>query len=279
MTFLPGGGGTLTGSGGVLQISATVKGSTSGSGTPLSYSIANIVMMSDANYTPVTSELSCSILCITSTTLTTTREIILPNVTGASYSVYNGTTGGQSLTFIGTSGTGISVPNGLKTTIYFDGTNYVTGSIIVGGDLSATNNISQKVIALQGNSLQSGTLNSSQDGYVLTWDNADGYWVARPVNNESENHTITSTYTINSTQNDYNIFCNQSTGFNLTLPVPVKGATFQIWDISGTAETNNITLVRHGSENINGIAASRVLSTNWGHWTVVCYDGTNWITG
>jgi hypothetical protein len=37
------------------------------------------------------------------------------------------------------------------------------------------------VIAIQGNSVSSETLGASEDGYVLTWDNTDGYLVARPV--------------------------------------------------------------------------------------------------
>jgi hypothetical protein len=37
------------------------------------------------------------------------------------------------------------------------------------------------VIAIQGNPISSETLGASEDGYVLTWDNTDGYLVARPV--------------------------------------------------------------------------------------------------
>lgn len=88
--------------------------------------------------------------------------------------------------------------------------------------------------------------------------------------------TKTSAYTL--TYADRHIFANPSSGFNLTLPAPVNGLTFEIWDISGTAETNNLTLVRNGSEKISGVAASRVLSTNWGHWTVTT-DGTDWFVG
>lgn len=88
--------------------------------------------------------------------------------------------------------------------------------------------------------------------------------------------TKTTDYTL--TYNDHHIFSNFSAGHNLTLPAPVNGLTYEIWDISGTAETNNITLVRNGSEKISGVAASRVLSTNWGHWTITS-DGTDWYLG
>lgn len=88
--------------------------------------------------------------------------------------------------------------------------------------------------------------------------------------------TKTADYTL--TYNDRTIFANFSAAHNLTLPAPVNGLEFHIWDISGTAETNNITLVRNGSEKISGVAASRVLSTNWGHW-VVTTNGTDWFVG
>jgi hypothetical protein len=87
-------------------------------------------------------------------------------------------------------------------------------------------------------------------------------------------NTQTSSYTL--TYADYHIFANFSSGANLTLPAPVNGLTFEIWDLSGTAETNNITLVRNGSEKINGIAASRILQTNFGHYTIVS-NGTDWL--
>ena len=49
------------------------------------------------------------------------------------------------------------------------------------GDLSGTY-LTQNVIGLQGKSLNSSlaTIGASQDGYALSWDNADGYWKALP---------------------------------------------------------------------------------------------------
>jgi hypothetical protein len=159
----------ITGASLLIPFAATIEGDSaynSNAGYPVAYSVANIVMPSDANLTLSNTQLISPILRITSTpSLTATRNIVLPiTVTGAKYDVYNGTTGGQSLQFIGSSGTGVTVPNGLKTSIYFDGTNYVTGAIIVGGDLSATSNVSQTVSKIQGVAI-SGTPST---GYVLT---------------------------------------------------------------------------------------------------------------
>jgi len=178
----------ITGSSGSVQISAIISGLTSGSGSPLSYGIANIVMPSDANLTLPAAQFAQPILRITSTpTLTATRSIILPITNGAKYDVFNNTTGTQSLLFIGSSGTGVTIPNGIKANIYFDGTNYVPSGIIVGGDLSATTNIAQTVSKLQGNAVESGILGPTQDGYVLTWRNSDNQWEPLPSTAEAVN--------------------------------------------------------------------------------------------
>ena len=69
------------------------------------------------------------------------------------------------------------------------GSNYVTGSLptanqavqLMGGDVSGTT-AAATVIKLQGQSVTAQSLGASQDGYLLTWDNADGYWKAEPNN-------------------------------------------------------------------------------------------------
>lgn len=87
--------------------------------------------------------------------------------------------------------------------------------------------------------------------------------------------TITANLTIDTTTTDYLIFCNQSGAINVTLPAPTNGRILIIKDISGTANTNNITMVRNAAEKIEGLAASKVLQTNFGSWTFTS-DGTDW---
>jgi hypothetical protein len=53
-------------------------------------------------------------------------------------------------------------------------------SFTAGGDLSGTIS-SQTVIKINGNSIATQSLGANHDGYVLTWDNGDGYWEAKPA--------------------------------------------------------------------------------------------------
>lgn len=82
-------------------------------------------MASDANITLTAAEARNHILEFTSSvSLTARRDIVLPLVP-QQWTVFNDTTGGQGLRFIGASGTGVVVPNGHRTIIYSDGTNVV----------------------------------------------------------------------------------------------------------------------------------------------------------
>ena len=83
------------------------------------------VMESDANITLTQAEAANDILQFTSSvSLTTTRNVVVP-LAAQQWTVYNGTTGAQSLQFIGATGTGITVANGKRAIIYSDGTNVV----------------------------------------------------------------------------------------------------------------------------------------------------------
>lgn len=78
--------------------------------------------LSDANTTLTQPEAANSILNFTGT-LTATRDIVVPLVGKKQWTVYNGT--GQSLRFIGASGTGITVATGKHAIVRSDGTNIV----------------------------------------------------------------------------------------------------------------------------------------------------------
>ena len=59
-----------------------------------------------------------------STTLTVTRDLIVPTIE-KTYIVHNDTAGGQSIRVKTSGGTGITIPNGKKALLYVDGTNVI----------------------------------------------------------------------------------------------------------------------------------------------------------
>jgi hypothetical protein len=81
-------------------------------------------MASDANRTLTQAEAAVDILEMTSVSLGATRNVVLPLIP-KQWTVFNNTTGSQSLVFIGATGTGITVANAKRAVIYADGTNIV----------------------------------------------------------------------------------------------------------------------------------------------------------
>ncbi len=79
--------------------------------------------MSDANTTLTAAQARCDILEFTGT-LTAARNIVVP-LAVRQYTVFNNTTGGFGLQFIGASGTGVTVAAGKRAIIYAAGTNVV----------------------------------------------------------------------------------------------------------------------------------------------------------
>ena len=95
--------------------------------------------------------------------------------------------------------------------------------------------------------------------------------------------TKTSNYNISIT--DDIIFVDTTGGaFTLTLPAPSSVSTttttkiYRIVDIGGVLNTNNLTLAPNSSEKIEGLAASKLLQTNWGYWQVTT-NHTDWFVG
>lgn len=114
--------------------------------------VQSIVML-DANYTMsnfngVADEARNAVLVL-SGTLTQQRSLIAPLVE-KTYSVKNTTTGGFGVQIVGSSGTGVVIPNGQTIPVYCDGTNFyalvtgtatnfaITGNATVSGNLAVT---------------------------------------------------------------------------------------------------------------------------------------------
>lgn len=172
---------------------------------------------------------------------------------GDAYLVSNGTNGWfRPVIGIGAGGTGISTtPTDGQLLIGQTSTNsYVQSTLTAGAGISVTNGSGSITIA---------TTNTT------------------PFTTKTANYTITTS--------DSMIFMDSSGGaFNLSLPDPatvVSGGSTRVYrlvDTKGTLSTNNVALVRFGSEKIEGIAASRILQTDWGFWQLTT-NGTDWFLG
>ncbi len=82
----------------------------------------------DANYTALENEYRANIMEFTdvSVPLTAGRDVVLPNISGYQWTVFNGVTGGAfSLTFKTPAGSGVAVGAGKRAIIYCNGTDIV----------------------------------------------------------------------------------------------------------------------------------------------------------
>lgn len=118
-------------------------------GTLLEQAITGVqaITMLDANYTLTdlngTADEARNAVIIVNGTNTATRDVIAPNVNKL-YAIYNNTLGGQAIRIIGSTGTGVTVPNGIIAQVFCDGTNFYSmlngtvGSFTVASLLTAS---------------------------------------------------------------------------------------------------------------------------------------------
>lgn len=108
------------------QANIQLSGSIGVSGNVPILGTTSIVYSTDANLTMSYSQASAKFLIVTSNvSLTTTRNLVAPLTPGQEFNIKNSTTGGQSITITGNTGTGISIPNGSTIGVLCDGTNYI----------------------------------------------------------------------------------------------------------------------------------------------------------
>ena len=110
-------------------------------------SVAGVIAitMTDANYTlsnfnGVVDEARNQVL-VMSGALTATRNVIAPLVE-KTYIVKNSTTGSQSIQIIGSSGLGVTIPNGATASVYCDGTNFYSAQVNTVGNQTINGNLS-----------------------------------------------------------------------------------------------------------------------------------------
>jgi hypothetical protein len=116
-------------------------------GTLIEQAISGVITINiaDANYTltnfnGVSDEARNAVITITGT-LSQQRNIIAP-LADKVFTFRNSTTGGFSIQVIGSSGTGVVIPNGATTSIYCDGTNFLPLNTGAAGNFSVSGNLS-----------------------------------------------------------------------------------------------------------------------------------------
>jgi hypothetical protein len=130
-------------------------------GTLIEQAIAGVITINipDANYTltnfnGVTDEARNAVITITGT-LSQQRNIIAP-LADKVFTFRNSTTGGFSIQVIGSSGTGVVIPNGATTSVYCDGTNFLPLNTGAAGNFSVSGNL-----AVTGTTTLTGALSGS----------------------------------------------------------------------------------------------------------------------
>lgn len=66
---------------------------------------------------------------------------------------------------------------------------------------------------------------------------------------------------------------------SITLPLAsgvAAGRRYKLKDITGSAQTNNITVIRSGSDSIEGVSGNKILQTNFGAWELVSDGSAAW---
>lgn len=172
----------------------------------------------------------------------------------------------------------------------------VSSAITINGDLSF--NQSYNLTNLKSLRLynQASTLSSGSDvkclyvsGSELYWNTSSGTAVKLTSGTGINAAGIaTNVYTVQAVSG--NIAIGASDTFDLlltstaaarsiTLPLAnavAAGRRYKVKDITGSAQTNNITIIRSGSDSIEGIAGNKTLATNFGAWELVSDGSSAW---
>lgn len=112
------------------------------------------------------------------------------------------------------------------------------------------------------------------DGYVITWDALDGYYVARPSPRIKIISSPTVSGYIAGTQSEDVVEVQTHAGvFTVNLPSnPLVGTNYFIKDFAGVASSNNINVV---TTQLIDTLNPYVINTNFGCISVV-FNGTTW---
>lgn len=126
-----------------------------------------VMNVTGGTYTPDPSVLGVKLLYLQGT-LASNLTLVLPLTAGASWKIYNNTTGSFSVTAGGATGTSVTIPQGNLVEVATDGTNFYTASIaggpylpLTGTAVAATKLATARTIAISGDMVWSVTFDGS----------------------------------------------------------------------------------------------------------------------
>jgi hypothetical protein len=238
------------------------------------------ITMSDANYTltsfnGVSDEARNAVLVVTGTN-NAVRDLI-PPVAEKLYTVVNNTTGGFAIRVIGSSGTGVNIPNGATCLVYCDGTNFVNGLSGTSGNFSVAGALSVTSTANLGGALTgttatfSGAITSASPTFTGT--------VTIPTPSPGSNTTVAaSTAFVNAavttvsaslgtiaSQNANNVTITGGTITGITDLTVADGGT------GASTFTSNSVVLGNGTSSLAGNMVAPGTSGN-----VLTSNGTTW---
>jgi hypothetical protein len=122
------------------------------------------------------------------------------------------------------------------------------------------------------------TLYLQDDFVVIKQMNSRWVIVAERVNGHFTRTASTTTSVVQSDLGGTILIDSTSGVFDLDLPAPKPNFFFFVKDVGGALSSNNVTLDRNGSEEIEGLASDYLLQADFGFWKVFS-DGTDWFVG
>jgi len=116
------------------------------------------------------------------------------------------------------------------------------------------------------------TANNPPDGYILTFSQTDGYYLAKPLSRILAISTPTTPYT--PIGEDVVLVPSHAGTFTINLPLgQTPGKVFFVKDFGGVAAANNIVVSGNGN-NIDG-APNQTINTNFGGLEII-WSGASW---
>jgi hypothetical protein len=235
------------------------------------------IIMANANYTLTNlngvSDEARNMVLVVSGTNSGVYQVIAPLNQPKFYVIYNQTTGGYAITIGASSGSVISIPNGVTAQVYTDGTNFYSAQTGAGGNFNISGNLT-----VLGTSTLTGAVTASST-----------LGVTGLITGSAGISTTTGTFSgaVSGTTGTFSAGVSGTTG---TFSGAVSGTTISGTTISGTTITASTQFSGPGT-GLTGTAASLTVGTattanaiaNTGGWAITpsgtklyfSYNGTN----